>query len=176
MAASSTGSSALVHVRAPGSSVMAPTVDRAEAGGAGAAAQDRADAGDQLAGAERLDHVVVGAEFEAEDAVDLLAASGEHDDRHVGGRSDLAGEVAAVAVGKHHVEQDHVGSGALVGRAGLVEGARDLGVEPLPRQVLEQRLRDALLVLNDQDPLPHIPMVVAKPQVEPWSCHSFACG
>ena len=48
-------------------------------------AQHRADPGDQLARAERLGHIIVGAGLEAADPVALLAARGEHDDRHVGG-------------------------------------------------------------------------------------------
>jgi len=38
--------------------------------------QDRADAGDNLGGAERLDDVVVGAELEPDDAVGLRAPGG----------------------------------------------------------------------------------------------------
>ncbi len=45
-------------------------------------AQDRADTGDELAGAERLDHVVVGAEFEAGHPVRLVSACGQDEDRH----------------------------------------------------------------------------------------------
>ena len=44
-------------------------------------AQDRPDARDQLARAERLGQVVVGAELEAEQLVELVVARGEHDDR-----------------------------------------------------------------------------------------------
>jgi hypothetical protein len=45
------------------------------------APQDRADAGDHLAAAERLDDVVVGAQLEADDPVGLGAARCEHEDR-----------------------------------------------------------------------------------------------
>ena len=45
------------------------------------------NARDHLACAEGLDHVVVGAELEPDDAVRLLAAGGEHDDRHLGALS-----------------------------------------------------------------------------------------
>ena len=36
----------------------------------------------QLPHAERLDEVVVGADFEPEDAIDLFATCRQHDDRH----------------------------------------------------------------------------------------------
>ena len=45
------------------------------------ARQERAHARHQLLGAERLDHVVVGADLQADDAVGLVAARGEHHDR-----------------------------------------------------------------------------------------------
>ncbi len=50
--------------------------------GASRAAQDRAHAGDQLLGAERLDDVVVGAKLEPGDPIGLVTASGQDDDRH----------------------------------------------------------------------------------------------
>ena len=44
-------------------------------------AQDRPDAGDQLARAERLGQVVVGAQLEPEQLVELVVPGGEHHDR-----------------------------------------------------------------------------------------------
>ena len=76
-----------------------------------AAAQHRPDPRDHLAGAEGLDHVVVGAQLEADDAVHLGAARGQHHDRHVGAPAQLAADVAAVAVGEAEVENDQVGLG-----------------------------------------------------------------
>src|SRR5664279_1909319 len=49
----------------------------------GGAPQDAAHARDELARRERLGDVVVGAELEADDAIDLVAARGEKEDRHV---------------------------------------------------------------------------------------------
>jgi hypothetical protein len=51
-------------------------------GRAGGAAEDGAETGDQLADAEGLGDVVVGAGVEAADLVDLLGAGGQHDDGH----------------------------------------------------------------------------------------------
>src|SRR5208282_5064591 len=55
------------------------------------AAQDRADAGQELARIARLGQIVVGAEFETDDAVGLLAHGAQHDD----GRAVRAGDPAA---------------------------------------------------------------------------------
>jgi hypothetical protein len=70
------------------------------------AAQQRAHAGDELARAERLGEVVVGAEVEAADAVVLGRLCGEHDDRDVGVAAHLAAHLLAGQVREHEVE-DH---------------------------------------------------------------------
>jgi hypothetical protein len=96
--------------------------------------QDRAHARDDLPGAERLDDVVVGAELEADDAVGLVAAGGEHDDRHLRGAADLTADVEARSVGQHQIEQDEVGLDARGRIERLCDGARDAQVEPLTLQ------------------------------------------
>ena len=63
---------------------------------------------DHLAGAERLDHIVVGAQLEADDLVHLGAARGQHHDRHIGAPPQLAADVAAIAVGKGEVEHHQI--------------------------------------------------------------------
>ncbi len=60
----------------------------------------------QLAGRERLRDVVVGADLEAGDAVDLLVACGQHQHRHVRARADAAADVEAVRSRKADVEDD----------------------------------------------------------------------
>ena len=87
-------------------------------GGAAArrwAAGHGADARHQFAEAERLGDVVVGAQLETEHAIELLGASGEHDDGCLGAGSQVAAHVAAVHVGQAEVEQHHV---VLVGGEG----------------------------------------------------------
>src|SRR6266852_8868471 len=59
--------------------------------------------------AERLRDVVVGAELQADDLVDLLPARGEHDDRRVVATpAQLAADVEAALLRQHHIEDDHV--------------------------------------------------------------------
>ena len=72
-------------------------------------AQHRSDAGDELARREGLADVVVGADGEADEAVRLVLASGEHD--HVGVAGALAQpatDLVAVDPGQRDVEDDHV--------------------------------------------------------------------
>ena len=68
--------------------------------------------GDQLARAERLGHIIVGAGLEAANAVSFLAARGQHDDRNVGGRraaAQAAADFDAADALDHPVEEDDVG-------------------------------------------------------------------
>ena len=118
------------------------------------AAQHGADAGGDLTGAEGLDDVVVGAELQADHAVGLVAARGQHDDRHLRLAPDLAADVVAGAVGEHQVEEDEVGAHAR-GRVERVRGsAGDLEVEALAGEGLGERLRDGRLVLDEEDRSP----------------------
>ena len=92
--------------------IVAVDLQRAEAHGLGgrrcalgAAAQDGADARQQLARLEGLGQVVVGAELEADDAVGVLAERAEHDHRHARRREPPA-EREAVLARQHQVEHD----------------------------------------------------------------------
>src|SRR6476659_1397418 len=69
-------------------------------------AEDRLDPSRQLARRERLRDVVVGAELEAGDAVRLLVAGSEHDDRNLRAGADLAADFEAVHAGQADVEHD----------------------------------------------------------------------
>ena len=88
------------------------------------AAQHRADARNQLAAAERLGQIIVGAHFEADDAVDFVAFGGEHDDRDVAFGAQRAAERQPVLARQHQVEQNeidvgvgqHLAHGLAVGR------------------------------------------------------------
>src|SRR5215213_2955442 len=85
-----------------------------------AAAQDRAHAADELRPRERLGDVIVGAELETEDAVDLGVTCGQHQDRHDASLGTQApADLRAGDVGQHHVEDEDVvvvGRGTLEGR------------------------------------------------------------
>ena len=115
------------------------------------AAEHGADPGDELARAERLDHVVVGAELEAGDPVDLVAAGREDQDRDARVAADRADDVEAVDARQAEVEDERVGPpgpGEREGR-GSVGGADDR--EPRVLEVVADEARDLRLVLDDED-------------------------
>ena len=61
-----------------------------------------------LAWIERLGEVVVCPHFEAENAIDVLAARGEHDDRHLRFRPHLPAQAQAILARQHHVENQEI--------------------------------------------------------------------
>ncbi len=62
----------------------------------------------QLTHAERLGHVVVRPELQADDLVDLRILRGEHDDRNARLGSDDPADLDPRQLGQHQVEQDKV--------------------------------------------------------------------
>ena len=73
---------------------------------AGGAAQHGLDAREQLAHGEGLDDVVVGAELEADDAVDGIALGGEHENGKLALFANAFENLHAAHAGHHHVEHD----------------------------------------------------------------------
>ena len=72
--------------------------------------QERLDPAHQLAQAERLGQVVVRAELEADDLVDLVVAGGQDEDRRLrAGGAQPAQDLEAVDAGQPDVEHDEVG-------------------------------------------------------------------
>lgn len=70
------------------------------------APEDGFHPGDQLARREGFADVVVGAEFESEDAIEFVVAGGEDDHRGAGLEAELAEKIEARAIGQAEVEQD----------------------------------------------------------------------
>ena len=112
------------------------------------------DAEHQLADAERLDDVVVRAELEADDAVDLLPLRGDHHDRDVLRRLVALERLADLEPGdvrQHEVEQHDVRE--LVPRElePAQPGLRDAHVMPRLREVVTKHLAQVELVVDHED-------------------------
>jgi hypothetical protein len=117
------------------------------------APKHRTDSRNQLARAERLGHIIVGAGLEPADAVAFLAARGQHDDRDMRCRR-LApkppANLDAAHPFDHPVEDDEVGH-ALVGEDQslvAVGGADD--VIAFAIEVPHQEVREGAVVLHQQ--------------------------
>ena len=103
------------------------------------AAQDRADARDELLEAERLGDVVVAAHRQAAHLVLGRVAGGEEDDRHLArARRSGAGDLEALHVGEHHVEDQQVGlEASTTASSALRPSPADSTVKPWKRSAIE---------------------------------------
>jgi hypothetical protein len=115
------------------------------------ASQHRANASDQLARAERLRDVIVGADFEADDPVDLLAEGGEHDDRNVRARAQRSANLEAALMGEHEIEHDEVEPPALERAPRFLPIGNSRGAESVFFQVVAQQAADFTIVVDDED-------------------------
>src|SRR6185312_7791985 len=115
------------------------------------AAQHRAHPREELAVAEGLGDVVVGAELEAHHAVDLFLAPGEDDDREVQGFAQPARDREPVLVRELEVEDhevDHLGAEDLVH---VGAGFRHRDLEVVLGEVLMDDVADGGVVVDDED-------------------------
>ena len=108
------------------------------------------DAGSQLARRERLGDVVIRAQLQSGDAIGLLAASGEHDDRHGHRRPQPAADLEATQRRQHQVEDDEIGwivERVLQALDTVVNGAHSVS---LALEVAADHLGHIGIVLDDQ--------------------------
>jgi hypothetical protein len=114
-------------------------------------AQHRVDPRQQLARIERLGQVVVRSHFQSENAIDVLAARGEHDDRYLRFRAHLAAQAEAVFTRQHHVEDEQID--AMVGHRpdhfAPVDRHRD--VAAVAAQVFRDQRPRLAVVVNDEN-------------------------
>jgi hypothetical protein len=79
-----------------------------------AAAEDGVNARGEFAGIERFWKVIIGTDFEAENAVDFFTAGRQHDNGDAGGSADFLENVEAAKARKHNIEN----------KKGVVSGER----------------------------------------------------
>ena len=114
-------------------------------------AQPRLDARQKLVQRKRFGDVVVGAQLERQDLVDLLILGREHDDRHGAELANLLARFDAVEHGQHDVEHDEVRLLALRHRDRAAPVARRDDRVAAALQVEAQRLQDRRLVVDDEN-------------------------
>ena len=104
------------------------------------APQDRADAREQLAERVGLGHVIVRADLQTDDFVDLGAFGGEHDDRHAALLADAPAQGRAVDARQHQVEQHQVDAALGEQLQALLTAGCGGDVVALARQLVHQGL------------------------------------
>ena len=106
---------------------------------------------DELAEPIRLRHVVVCADLEPDDRVDLFALGSHHDDGHIARGPDLAAHIDAGNPREHHVEKDDVRLRRSEAFECLAPIASNIDCEPFAAQTDTQGFEKRGLVFDDQD-------------------------
>ena len=124
---------------------------RADRGRDRSATQHGVDSRGELARIERLGEVIVGADFQADDAVHVVAVGGEHDDGDGGDGANFAENFEASHAGKHHVENNEgIGAGESAAEAygAVVNG---FGAQALGDEVFGDELAQFDIIINDEN-------------------------
>src|SRR6185369_3770174 len=121
------------------------------------AAEEGPDPGRQLAQAEWLRDVVVGAQLEPDDLIELRALCREHHDRHARFGPDDPADLDAGELGQHEVQEDQVGPVPPEARERFSAVGRLDHPESLRIECVRERLAERRLVLDDEDRSCHSP-------------------
>ena len=116
-------------------------------------------------GAEGLDDIVVRAQFQAEDAVDLFALGREHDDGDGTGLANGAANVDAGHARHHQIQHHHVRVQAFHHFQGLLSVVCGLVLIPFRTEVQPQRLMHHRIVVADQDQRVHRHILTSKAHI-----------
>ena len=135
-----------------------------------ATAQDRLHPGDDLAGRERLGDVVVGAQLEAEDAIDLAVAGGEEQHRHACCVARIRRHTSKPSMSGRPMSSTHERRPVLVDQLQPALAAGRLQhAEAGLAQVQVEQVGDVRVVLDDHDAFVSVIGVAATvPMVARW--------
>ena len=116
------------------------------------AAKHRVDARQQFARVEGLGEIVVGADFQADDAVNVLALGGQHDDgRTVIGGPQTAANRQTVFARHHQIEHDQVNRVAQHDSVQRLAVFGQYDLEAFLGQVTTQQVTNAGVVIKDEN-------------------------
>ena len=113
----------------------------------------RLDARDQLTRVEGLGHVVVRTHLQADDAIDVIALGGEHDDgQGVVRRAQAPADGQTILAGQHQVQHHEIEMLAVQCPVHHRRVAHGLHREALFQEVARQQLAQARVVVHQQYP------------------------
>src|SRR5215472_9360895 len=99
----------------------------------------------------RLWHIVIGAHFKAEDVVDNVAASGQHDYPDPKILSQPVGEGQTVLAGQYQIKDDEIDRGLRHDPAHSRAVLRDRDLVALAGQIFLDQIADVALIIDDQN-------------------------
>jgi hypothetical protein len=123
--------------------------------------QDRLDARHQFARGKGFGHIIIGAQFQSDDAVDLIIACGQKQDRHLGHGPDAAADLKAVHFRQTHIQHDQVGLFARGMHQGALAIAGGEDSVACPLQCQRHQVAQARVVIDKQDLHASGPVVLA---------------
>jgi hypothetical protein len=118
--------------------------------------QDRLHTRDHLARVERLRHVIVGANFESNNLVDVIATRRKHQDRYIMIPPDFTADLEPVHAGHHQVQHHHRRLHLLEPRDSIRAVRRGLDSKPFLLEIDGCEVTDILFVINHKNLLRHV--------------------
>ncbi len=116
-----------------------------------APSQHRANAGEQFPQAERLGDVIVGAQFQPDDAIDLVAAMTRgDDDGNVGLRANLAQEIEAVLLPEPEIEDHEIRLAAGEQARDLIATRRGDGADVVVLEIIRHEVPHGAVILDHE--------------------------
>ena len=113
-----------------------------------AAAQHGAQAGGQLAGVAGLGQIVIGAQLQAQDAVQRFASGREHQHRQIRVVvAQLLEQLKAAAVGEHDIQHHGIGAGLCQRLAGAGTVVACANLKAFLAQPTDQQLTQLLVII-----------------------------
>ena len=132
-----------------------PLISSLPPGRAVRAGADGADARHQFPGVERLRKVIVGAQFEPDDAVFILAARRQHQHRQARFTPDAPQDLKTIEAGQHDVENHQVEAAVQSGGKTSPAVVLAFDAEPFASQQLGQKAGQFFVVIHNQDAHDH---------------------
>ena len=114
-------------------------------------AQDRADAGEQLPRVERLGQVIVGAQFQPEDPIDILRLRRQDQDRDLRRIPQAPAQAEPVLPREHQVQHDQIDARFRQRMVHVGSVARERHAAIVAAQIARDQGRDLPIVLHDED-------------------------
>jgi hypothetical protein len=114
--------------------------------------QDGPDPGEQFPQAERFDDIVVRAEFEANDSIDLVGPmAGRNDDRNIRMRADFPQHIQPILLAKPQIKNNQAGNGPGQMAIKFCPVCGRLGRYIVILQIPDHHLPQRGVVINDND-------------------------
>jgi hypothetical protein len=113
--------------------------------------QERVNARDQHTRFDRLHHVIVGAELQAHDVVDVVVARRDDEDRQRRRRTKLFADGEAVAARQIQIEHDEVRRSALQVLDHAIAAMLDDDAKAVALQIRAHELGKTQIVFDEQD-------------------------